>query len=1082
MSEFFKSQLDYIFFIYGLSLMLLAFISWGLYKKDSSGRPWVILVFFGLFHGVNEWLDMLALNLEANQVLDIVRLIFLVVSFFVLFEFGRRGWTRAGQPILGKWVLFILCGLAGLGALTGRLDGINISCRYALAFPGAVLAAVVLWQSLPNDKKNQRIFLKAAAVVMFIYGFAAGLIVPKADFFPASFLNYDSFFSLCGFPIQIIRTVCLILCAFFLFHNYFCIYFVQGLKVYMRQGLAMLYGLAIVLTVVVLFGWVVTYKIGKAQEQGRKNEVLSLASGLAFGLDLDSLRALKADPANEHSVDFIELRQKQIDAALQFKSNSVRWIYLTVLENGKIIFTADSISKDDPGYSVPGDVYTDAPAKLFEVFETKKSTVSQPYTDQWGTFVSAFVPILDPQSKEVIAVLCMDIDNTTWEKFVFRQRQVGIVFMLFLSVMIFAFLFFQYRIFEIQQDLAESRDQLRLALKASAMGMWHWNIFENKYSWDEQTHILHGTDSKTFSGRQEDFLKIVHPQDQKKVMDAFVQAVTSGIYAVDYRVVWPDASVYDLSQRGKVFYDEKGQAIRLSGICWDITDRKKAESQMRALSRAVEQSPSSIMITNRMGIIEYVNPRFEQATGYSRAEIIGQNPRFLKSEKTPIEIYQTLWKVISQGGEWRGEMCNRRKNGELFWEYSAMSGLIDESGNISHYIAVKEDITARKKIEQALHENERLLRNIIDTIPGGVFWKDQNSVYLGCNVIFAKVAGFNRPEEVVGKTDYDMAWTKQEADHYQQDDKQVIESRRARLNVEGELHHPGGRTSYLIKSTVPLRNQIDEVVGVLGIFMDITKIKKMELELVLARDKAQEASRAKDQFLANMSHEIRTPMNSILGFSRLLKRFALEDKAQHYLDVILMNCDHLLEVINDILDMSKIDSGGIMLENIDFNLKELIGDVFNLVKYKIHEKNSIELGYHIADNVSHHLIGDPTRLKQIVLNLLGNALKFTSQGSIFLNVTLEENDKKDADTDVALRFSLKDTGVGIPQDKIEAVFEKFTQVDSSTTRKYGGTGLGLAICRQLVTLMGGKIWAVSELNKGSEFVFVVKLKKDTKTV
>ncbi len=1081
MPEFLAGQLDYIFFIYGLSLILLAIISFGLHKKDQHSRPWNFLAVFGLTHGINEWLDMLALSMDKSQALDTVRLIVLALSFFILFEFGRRGWTRFGRPILGKHILVLFCVLAGLGASTATLDGINVSCRYALAFPGAALAALVLWNTFFDEKESQRILLKAAAAAMFIYGLSTGLVVPKADFFPASALSYDSFLSFCGFPVQLVRTVCLILCTFFLFHYYLDTYFSQGLKVYRRQGLAMFYGLALVMTAVILLGWSQTYKIGNTQEQLRKKEILLMASEVAFNLDLDSLRAVKESPANEQSQDYIELHQRQTEEIIKLKDHNVHWIYLMVMENGKIIFTADSILKDDPQYSPPGDVYTDPPQELLEVFKGKKWMVSNPYTDRWGTFVSAFVPILDPHTFEVIAVLGMDIDNSIWKRFVFRQRLVGIIFMFFLSAMIFSFLFYQYRIFEIQKELAESRDQLRLALKSSAMGMWHWNVLENMHSWDEQTHVLHGADPKTFSGRNEDFLKMVDSKDQKKVLDAFAEAIRTGIYAVDYRVVWPDGNVRDLSQRGKVFYDDKGDALRLNGTCWDITDRKKAESQMRALSRAVEQSPSSIMITNRDGTIEYVNPRFEQATGYSRAEIVGHNPRFLKSEKTPPETYQQMWKAILEGGEWRGEMCNRRKNGELFWEYSAMSGLIDESGQISHYIAVKEDITVRKKVEEALQENERLLRNIIDAIPGGVFWKDKNSVYLGCNIIFAKVAGFNRPEDVVGKTDYDMAWAGQEAEHYKQDDREVIESCRARLNVETQLHHPGGAKSYLIKSTVPLRNQFDEVVGVLGIFVDITKIKMLELELVLARDKAQQASLAKDQFLANMSHEIRTPMNSILGFSRLLKKFAMEEKAQHYLDVILINCDHLLDIINDILDMSKIDSGGIVLEKIDFNLRELIDDVISLVKYKVHEKNCVELGYHVADNLPQVLVGDPMRLKQVVLNLLGNALKFTSQGSVFLNVVLEKT-VENTDADVALRFSVKDTGIGIPQDKIETVFEKFTQVDSSTTRKYGGTGLGLAICRQLVSLMEGKIWAVSELGKGSEFIFVVKFKKTTNEI
>lgn len=239
------------------------------------------------------------------------------------------------------------------------------------------------------------------------------------------------------------------------------------------------------------------------------------------------------------------------------------------------------------------------------------------------------------------------------------------------------------------------------------------------------------------------------------------------------------------------------------------------------------------------------------------------------------------------------------------------------------------------------------------------------------------------------------------------------------------------------------------------------------------RNQAEAANKTKSEFLANMSHEIRTPMNSILGFTDLLKATSLDETQKDFAEIISMSGGALLEIINDILDISKIEAGHIKLEKIDFNLEHLVGNIIKLVSPRLEDK-PIKLYYDIEQNTPLNLEGDPTRLRQVLINLLGNAAKFTEQGEIILEVKLErklENDMK------LLRFTVKDTGTGIPEDKTEQVFGQFTQVDASTTRKYGGTGLGLSITKSFIELMDGKIWVESELGKGSAFIFTAKFKE-----
>jgi PAS domain S-box-containing protein len=249
---------------------------------------------------------------------------------------------------------------------------------------------------------------------------------------------------------------------------------------------------------------------------------------------------------------------------------------------------------------------------------------------------------------------------------------------------------------------------------------------------------------------------------------------------------------------------------------------------------------------------------------------------------------------------------------------------------------------------------------------------------------------------------------------------------------------------------------------------NITALKKTERDLVEAREAALDASRAKSEFLSSMSHEIRTPLNAVLGMAELLAETELDGEQRRFLDVMNANSIALLELINSILDLAKIESGRLQIENIDFELAELVDKTIATFGIRAHSKG-LELAARIAPGVPEYLNGDPHRLRQVLVNLVGNALKFTEVGEVVLMI---ENDPEDNQPGM-LRFTVADTGIGIAPDNLEAIFSSFTQADSSTTRRYGGTGLGLSIAQRLTVLMGGKIWLESELGHGSKFIFTV---------
>ena len=277
-------------------------------------------------------------------------------------------------------------------------------------------------------------------------------------------------------------------------------------------------------------------------------------------------------------------------------------------------------------------------------------------------------------------------------------------------------------------------------------------------------------------------------------------------------------------------------------------------------------------------------------------------------------------------------------------------------------------------------------------------------------------------------------------------------------------------------SITSLFSPIGRVVGYLFTAMDMTLQKQMDKELIAAKEQAEAANASRGDFLARMSHEIRTPMNGIIGMASLLKKTALDAKQHNYVEKALSSANTLLGLINDILDFSKIDAGKLKLEAVPFNLEEILGNIINVVGTQA-EKKGLEYVFQIDSGVSQHLIGDPLRLGQVLMNLAGNAVKFTEQGEIVIAVCMEDQ----RENDVTLRFSVRDTGIGLQPEQLTRLFSAFSQADDSITRKYGGTGLGLAICKQLTELMGGKIWVESEPGVGTEFIFTAKMQLAEKT-
>ena len=509
---------------------------------------------------------------------------------------------------------------------------------------------------------------------------------------------------------------------------------------------------------------------------------------------------------------------------------------------------------------------------------------------------------------------------------------------------------------------------------------------------------------------------------------------------------------------------------------------------LKTLSRAIEQSPASIVITDTEGSIRYVNPKFEQVTGYTSAEVAGQNSRILSSGDKSPDDYRALWQTIRSGATWHGEFLNRRKDGRLFWEQASISPIFDEQGELLHFVAVKEDVTERKLAEKALRSSEHKLATILDSVDAYIYIKGSDYRYQYANRRVCELFG-RAEEDIVGYEDAEF-FASETAAKLRVNDRRVIEDAERVVDEELNTSLDGSLTSAFLSIKIPLRDSSGTIYALCGISTDITMRKQAEAELQQYRDHlealvasrttelaeakeaAEAASRAKSTFLANMSHEIRTPMNAIIGLTHLLQKEVREPRVLDRLGKIAHSAQHLLHVINDILDLSKIEAGRLTLDRVDFSPRALIEQVFAMLDDRALSKQ-LRLISAVQGAVPERLRGDSLRLQQALVNFVGNAIKFSAAGQIIVRASLESEDENG----VVLRLEVQDEGIGMSAEQQQRLFEAFAQADDSMTRKYGGTGLGLAINRHLAHLMAGEVGVSSAPGVGSTFWMTARLEK-----
>ncbi len=525
----------------------------------------------------------------------------------------------------------------------------------------------------------------------------------------------------------------------------------------------------------------------------------------------------------------------------------------------------------------------------------------------------------------------------------------------------------------------------------------------------------------------------------------------------------------------------------------DINQRKIAElkviTQKEFYENILNSIPSDLVVFDAKHNYLFANPTAIR-DGRIRKWVIGKDDfaycKYLKiDESIALERRKKFEQVVAERNQLEYEEHLEEKDGSVTYHIRRMSPVFEADNRLRMVISYGVDITERRRMEDELQTQRELLRQVIDTNPNLIYVRDWDGKYVLANQSVANYYG-TTVDELIGKTSRELEKDIQIAEDIIEKDRQIISQ--CLINdippvtayEQNVLHPVTGQSLWVQVFKVPFIHT-DGTAQVLGIANDITQIKAVEEDLIQAREQALLSMKAKEMFLSNMSHEIRTPMNAVIGMTHLLTQENPRPDQSEHLKLLRFSAENLLVLINDILDFSKIEAGKITFESVDFSLRDVLSGIMQSHTYKAEEKE-ISLKLEVGSDVPAMLIGDPVRLSQILNNLVSNAVKFTEQGSVVIQVQLSKGgENKENPNEAILAFRIKDTGIGIPQDKLSHIFESFTQASSDTTRRFGGTGLGLAITKRLLELQGSEIKIESTLGQGTDFYFDLALQKSDKT-
>ncbi len=1188
MAAFFQHQMDYIFFIYGLSFILLAVICRGLDGETTDGRPWPWLCLFGWLHGLSEWLDLLAFDLGDGPIFGAVRLGVMAASFMALMEFGRQGLRRdrlwTGR-VLGPWLTPALVLLGVLGVFSGSMSGLNAAFRYSVGFPGALLAALVVLRTPGHHKTVFRWGPRLAAGGLLLYAPATGLVVPTAAFPPADWLNHSTFFAATGVPIQLVRAVCALGAMTGLWIHR------QGVRVRSEDARSAWIRWGVVATVFILvagLGGVAVEWRSRGIESEERRELMHQALALARTLPAGRMTSLTLTPTDRGEPLFERMREV-LRAYARYRG--LRRICTLFPRDGGIVRGPGTRPAHAPQRVAPGSPVPDPPPELLGVFASGHPATIGPRTTPFGTFITALAPVVEPRTGRVDLVVSVDrFHHGVGSRIaVTRLLTIGCTLALLLALLGSISL---YRKRDRQSDETHSRLRHLETVMAAVLGLALTTAAVFLVAEAEHREMKNGFDrlaSARFERIRHEIFTIrkdvaslarffeasrhvdrsefnrfvgptagmdavqayewipVTPASEKERFEAAARRDGAPGFAI-WRQSGPMDDVDNVDKVDKVdgvdpaVYYPVHYVEPLAGnetaLGFDLGSEPVRRSALERTARTGLPTASDpitlVQETERQQAVLIFHPVFARKDGdWAGGEAHGPLRGFalavvrlgsllkraagaattqdhlteaglvaLSSDGPPrlLAVYADRQGAVHPIGADSGflkryELLSIRPVFAFGRAYAVVvhptpafdrsgpfrtGGLIAGAGLLVTALLTlfvgslrNRQFSLDRQVQQQtreLREGMRLLRTLIDGLPDIVALQKADHT-----ILFYNRAGYDflgrPPEEVDGRRCFELIGQTHQCEN-------CATSRAFKTGrIETSLRFVDGPDRWIEARAIPVPNDQGDLTMAIEILRDMTESKEAEATLresiARAEEMAAEADRAntaKSEFLANMSHEIRTPMNGVLGMAGLMLDTDLTPEQRQYAEVIQSSGETLLTLIDDILDFSKIEAGKLDMEELDFDLRSTLEDVADALAFRAHQKE-VEFHCLVRPDVPDRLRGDPGRLRQILNNLAGNAVKFTPEGEVSVIV---ERTRETDDGGVLLRFSVYDTGIGIPEATQARLFTAFSQADGSTTRKFGGTGLGLAISKRLARLMGGEIGLDSVEGEGSTFWFTAR--------
>lgn len=838
--------------------------------------------------------------------------------------------------------------------------------------------------------------------------------------------------------------------------------------------------------------FVVNYLARATQMESLRSELLGYASSAAGLVDGDLHKQLSSAEDTGS-----EIYQRTIAplVAMHRRVPRIAYLYTFVERDGKLYFVLDTATQAD---RLNFDREMEA-SEVMEAYESEDPeedkreveavrngepyVMESPVPDKFGTFLSGLAPIYDSRGLPVGAV-GVDLEVTRVMQRLQQSTYVTLVGLGIAVLVSLAMGFFVWRIRNRERNAEKDRmkalaahrsARFEQALLIEALGevVYHHDLVKDVLTYGGSTERVLGFRAEEMHRNTAEWLESIHPADRPVVQEAFERSKRDrAIFEVEYRVKKSDDSVTWVSDRGVLTFTNDGGPLAIDGVMLDISQRRQSEERFRVI---FEGSTEPHMLVDSKGVLD-CNQAAVNLLGYkTKRDIIRQSltnfwPEFQADGRTTQEHAAELKALTTEKGIHRMEVLKRTRTGEIIPVEVGATYVQLHGERIM--LVVWHDLREIKRAQNELEASESKYRELVQNLDLIVYQTNVEGQFTYLNPAWEDLTGF--PIETSLGQSYDQFVLPEDLDC-------LKELRDAEIRGESDysiltfrLKTRDGRTLWLDGYCRTRKDADGTIVGTSGTLNDITDRKNAESELIAAKNSAETANRAKSEFLAVMSHEIRTPLNGVLGFANLLSQTRLDHTQQDYLRTIAGCGDALLAIIDDILDFSRMESGKFELESHSFNLRECVEQVLEVHATRAYGK-ALELVSEFHENVPTAVVGDMGRLRQVLSNLVGNAVKFTDAGEVIVRTRLAWVDR----LRMTVEMSVRDTGIGIEKEKLPNLFRPFVQADSSMSRRFGGAGLGLAICRRLVRAMGGEISVRSEVGKGTVFTFTISLLRQT---